>query len=300
MKRIYTIGALLLLLLAACRQGEEKRTEHSDDKPIITVSIEPLRYFTEAIAGDHFNVVSMVPKGSSPETYDPTPTQLMSLSQSTAYLRIGFIGFEQMWMDRLTDNAPHLQVFDTSHGIDLILQEGLHEEPYADKPYHIHSGPEPHVWNSPANARIIATNVFKALCVLDHPHRDEYLTRYDSLCTVIDRTDSLCREILAQPEADHAFMIYHPALSYFARDYDLLQLPIEAGGKEPSPAHLKELVELCKEEDIHVIFVQPEFDRRNAELIARQTGTRVADINPLAYDWEAEMLRTAKELAKEN
>lgn len=300
MKRIYTIGALLLLLLAACRQGEEKRTEHSDDKPIITVSIEPLRYFTEAIAGDHFNVVSMVPKGSSPETYDPTPTQLMSLSQSTAYLRIGFIGFEQMWMDRLTDNAPHLQVFDTSHGIDLILQEGLHEEPYADKPYHIHSGPEPHVWNSPANARIIAANVFKALCVLDHPHRDEYLTRYDSLCTVIDRTDSLCREILAQPEADHAFMIYHPALSYFARDYDLLQLPIEAGGKEPSPAHLKELVELCKEEDIHVIFVQPEFDRRNAELIARQTGTRVADINPLAYDWEAEMLRTAKELAKEN
>ena len=300
MKRIYTIGALLLLLLAACRQGEEKRTEHSDDKPIITVSIEPLRYFTEAIAGDHFNVVSMVPKGSSPETYDPTPTQLMSLSQSTAYLRIGFIGFEQMWMDRLTDNAPHLQVFDTSHGIDLILQEGLHEEPYADKPYHIHSGPEPHVWNSPANARIIAANVFKALCVLDHPHRDEYLTRYDSLCTVIDRTDSLCREILAQPEADHAFMIYHPALSYFARDYDLLQLPIEAGGKEPSPAHLKELVELCKEEGIHVIFVQPEFDRRNAELIARQTGTRVADINPLAYDWEAEMLRTAKELAKEN
>ena len=300
MKRIYTIGALLLLLLAACRQGEEKRTEHSDDKPIITVSIEPLRYFTEAIAGDHFNVVSMVPKGSSPETYDPTPTQLMSLSQSTAYLRIGFIGFEQMWMDRLTDNAPHLQVFDTSHGIDLILQEGLHEEPYADKPYHIHSGPEPHVWNSPANARIIAANVFKALCILDHPHRDEYLTRYDSLCTIIDRTDSLCREILAQPEADHAFMIYHPALSYFARDYDLLQLPIEAGGKEPSPAHLKELVELCKEEDIHVIFVQPEFDRRNAELIARQTGTRVADINPLAYDWEAEMLRTAKELAKEN
>ena len=91
-------------------------------------------------------------------------------------------------------------------------------------------------------------------------------------------------------------MIYHPALSYFARDYDLLQLPIEAGGKEPSPAHLKELVDLCKEEEIRVIFVQPEFDRRNAELIARQTGTRVVDINPLAYDWEAEMLRTAREL----
>ena len=296
MKRIYAIGTLLIVLLAACRPGGEKKAGHPNDKPIITVSIEPLRYFTEAIAGDRFNVVSMVPKGSSPETYDPTPTQLVSLSQSTAYLRIGFIGFEQTWMDRLTDNAPHLQVFDTSHGIDLLLQEGLHEEPHADKPYHIHSGPEPHVWNSPTNARIIAANVFKALCTLDRTHRDDYLARYDSLCTIIDRTDSLCRQMLAQPGADHAFMIYHPALSYFARDYDLLQLPIEAGGKEPSPAHLKELVDLCKEEEIRVIFVQPEFDRRNAELIARQTGTRVVDINPLAYDWEAEMLKTAREL----
>lgn len=46
--------------------------------------------------------------------------------------------------------------------------------------------------------------------------------------------------------------------------------------------------------------MQPEFDRRNAELIARQTGTRVVDINPLAYDWEAEMLKTVKELIMEN
>lgn len=300
MKKIHTLWILTLLLVACKPAGQKAEADDGDTKPVITVTIEPLRYFTEAIAGDRFDVVSMVPKGSSPETYDPTPAQLMSLSKSTAYLRIGFIGFEQTWMDRLTDNAPHLQVFDTSHGIDLILQEGLHEESHADEPYHIHSGPEPHVWNSPANARIIATNILKALCTLDNPNRDNYLARYDSLCTVIDRTDSLCRQMLAQPGADHAFMIYHPALSYLARDYGLLQLSIEDGGKEPSPAHLKELINACKQEDIHVIFVQPEFDRRNAELIARQTGTRVVDINPLAYDWEAEMLKTVRELTMNN
>ncbi len=300
MKKIYAIG-LLALLLAACKPaGQKTKADDGDTKPVITVTIEPLRYFTEAIAGDRFDVVSMVPKGSSPETYDPTPTQLMSLSKSTAYLRIGYIGFEQTWMDKLTDNAPHLQVFDTSRGIDLILQDGLPEEPHEDEPYHIHQGPEPHVWNSPANARIIAANILKALSALDSHHRDDYLARYDSLCTVIDRTDSLCRQMLSQPGSDHAFMIYHPALSYFARDYGLLQLSIEAEGKEPSPTHLKELINACKQEDIHVIFVQPEFDRRNAELIARQTGTRVVDINPLAYDWEAEMLKTARELATDN
>ena len=64
--------------------------------------------------------------------------------------------------------------------------------------------------------------------------------------------------------------------------------------------HLKELINACREENIHVIFVQPEFDRRNAELIAQQTGTRVVDINPLAYDWEAEILKTVRELIMDN
>ena len=108
--------------------------------------------------------------------------------------------------------------------------------------------------------------------------------------------DSLIRQTLATPGADHAFMIYHPALSYFARDYGLHQIPIEAGGKEPSPAHLKALIDTCSSENVHVIFVQPEFDRRNAELIAQQTGTRVVDINPLSYDWETEMLNIAQAL----
>ena len=85
--------------------------------------------------------------------------------------------------------------------------------------------------------------------------------------------------------------------SYFARDYGLHQISIEEGGKEPSPAHLKALIDLCQAEDVRVIFVQPEFDKRNAETIAQQTGTKVIPINPLSYDWEEEMLNVAKALA---
>lgn len=74
------------------------------------------------------------------------------------------------------------------------------------------------------------------------------MERYNALCRQIEHTDSLIRQTLATPGADHAFMIYHPALSYFARDYGLHQIPIEAGGKEPSPAHLKALIDTCKDE----------------------------------------------------
>lgn len=302
-KQLIDMKTLLIicscLLLAACTG----RTSQSgtEEKPVITVTLEPQRYFTEAIAGDKYTVVSMVPKGSSPETYDPVPQQLVSLGDSKAYFRIGYIGFEQAWMDRLMNNAPHIQVFDTSKGIDLILNDNEHGNGYHDHEGHNHPGHshavEPHIWNSTANALILAGNTYKALCTLDKANELYYRNRYDSLYQRIQQTDSLIRQQLSAPDAAKSFMIYHPALSYFARDYGLHQISIEEGGKEPSPAHLKELIDLCKAEDVRVIFVQPEFDKRNAETIAQQTGTKVVPINPLSYDWETEMLNVAKALA---
>lgn len=290
-------------LLFSCKQGGQRQNSKGDDKPVITVTIEPLRYFTEAIAGDEFTVVSMVPKGSSPETYDPTPQQLVDLARSKAYFRIGYIGFEQTWTEKLTDNAPHLQFFDMSKNVELIPDD-THDAHHHGEDGHAHEGHvhaggvEPHIWNSPLNAQIIAGNILHALCTIDKANESAYLERYNALIQRIERMDSLICQMLSGPEADHAFMIYHPALSYFARDYNLHQISIEAGGKEPSPAHLKNLITACEREKVRIIFVQPEFDRRNADLIARQTGTRVVEINPLAYDWEEEMMKTARSLER--
>lgn len=285
------------LLLAACTGRSSKGSSSEEEKPIITVTIEPQRYFTEAIAGDKFTVISMVPKGSSPETYDPIPQQLVSLGDSKAYFRIGYIGFEQTWMDRLMNNTPHIQVFDTSKGIDLILNtdDSCQGHGHGSHSAHIHAV-EPHVWNSATNALTLAGNTYKALSTLDKENESYYRARYDSLCHRIQHTDSIIRQRLSAPGAAKSFMIYHPALSYFARDYGLHQISIEEGGKEPSPAHLKALIDLCKTEDVKVIFVQPEFDKRNAETIAQQTGTRVVPINPLSYEWEKEMLNVTDAL----
>lgn len=289
MKKIFYLIPLLALL-TACKGSTGKTAEER----IITVTMEPQRYFTEAIAGDKFVVHSMVPKGSSPETYDPTPQQLVSLGESEAYFRIGYIGFEQTWMDRLLSNTPHMQVFDTSKGVDLIF-----EAAFEHGDHHHAGGVEPHIWNSTANALVIAGNTFKALSTLDKANETYYKARYDSLCLRINQTDSIIRNTLLTSGTDRAFIIYHPALSYFARDYGLHQICIEEGGKEPSPAHLKSLMEVCKAEGVRVIFVQPEFDRRNADIIAQQTGTKVIPINPLSYDWESEMLTVGKALSEQ-
>lgn len=276
-------------VLSACTgQGRKEIAER-----IVTVTIEPQRYFTEAIAGDRFKVVGMVPKGSSPETYDPTPKQLVALAESEAYFRIGYIGFEVSWMERLMENAPHIRVFDLSKGIELIYEEG---HTHGDHHHHV-EGADPHTWNSAINAKIIANNILRALCTLDGDNEAYYSARYDSLIRRIEETDSIVFNLLKNNDkADHAFMIYHPALSYFARDYGLHQICIEEDGKEPSPAHLEELIEISRFEDVRVIFVQPEFDRRNAQIVAGETGARIVPIHPLSYDWNEEMIHIARSL----
>ena len=282
MKRLIPI--LTLFICFACGNTAQK-----SEKAIITVTLEPLRYFTEAIAGENNQVVSMVPKGSSPESYDPTPQQLVNLSKSQAYFRIGHIGFEQAWMKKLEANCPDMKVYDTSKGIDLIRDKGhWHGD-------HFHEGGvEPHIWNSTQNALIIADNIYQALCELDSTHQADYKNRLDSLKQSIRQTDAETRRLLEN--ADSTFLIYHPALSYFARDYGLKQISIEEGGKEPSPAQLKKLIETCRNENVHTIFVQQEFDQRNAQLIAHELGINIVSINPLSYDWTEELLRTAKGL----
>ena len=282
MKRLIPI--LTLFICFACGNTAQK-----SEKAMITVTLEPLRYFTEAIAGENYQIVSMVPKGSSPESYDPTPQQLVNLSKSQAYFRIGHIGFEQAWMKKLEANCPDMKVYDTSKGIELIRDKGhWHGD-------HFHEGGvEPHIWNSTQNALIIADNIYQALCELDSTHQADYKYRLDSLKQSIRQTDAETRRLLEN--ADSTFLIYHPALSYFARDYGLKQISIEEGGKEPSPAQLKKLIETCRNENVHTIFVQQEFDQRNAQLIAHELGINIVSINPLSYDWTEEMLRTAKGL----
>ena len=282
MKKLIYI--LTLFILSACGNTSQK-----SEKAIITVTLEPLRYFTEAIAGENYQVVSMVPKGSSPESYDPTPQQLVNLSKSQAYLRIGYIGFEQAWMKKLEANCPDMKIYDTSKGVDLIRDKGhWHGN-------HFHEGGvEPHIWNSTQNALVIADNIYQALYELDSTHQEYYQKRLDVLKQTIRETDANVRTLIEN--ADSTFLIYHPALSYFARDYGLKQVSIEEGGKEPSPAQLKVLIETCRNENVHTIFVQQEFDQRNAQLIANELGVNIVSINPLSYDWVKEMIRIAEAL----
>lgn len=271
-------------MLAGCNR--------SADKSFIAVTIEPQKYFAEKIAGNRFEIYTVVPAGQSPETYDATPRQMLRFNQCSAYLLMGSrIGFEEAWIQSILENNPSMKTFNLSEGFNLISEDN-------DDRHHHAGGVDPHVWSSVEGARTIAANTFRALVELDPASRQVYKENYDRLTNEINATDSVIRSLLSPLEGS-AFIIYHPALTYFAREFKIEQLCIEFDGKEPSPVRLKELVDAVNTHNVKVIFIQQEFDPGNARRLAETTGCRLVSINLQAYEWSREMISLARALADE-
>jgi len=290
---LFPLFILLPLSLMSCQSSQT-------NKPSVVVTIEPQRYFAEKIAGEHFEIYTVVPVGQSPETYDPAPHEMIRIAQSKAYLQIGHIGFEQAWMQTIRQNNSHLKFFDLSEGVHLIENDDCHAEDEEESDthhHHHHGGIDPHIWSATGSAKIIAQNTLKAFLILDPDNHAVYQENYMQLIQEIEETESLLHNML-DTLTHRAFVIYHPALTYYANEFALKQLAIESDGKEPSVASLKMLIDAAKSEQVRVVFVQQEFDRRHAEQIAAAIGARTVVINPLARQWNEQMIHIAKELIK--
>lgn len=286
-------GVLILIavLFAGC-----KSNENQNEKIRIAVSILPQEYFVSKIAGDIFEINVLIPPGASPATYEPTPAQLASLSETDLYLRLGHTGFEMAWMEKLASANDNMTIVDLSPGIDLIIEDVMHGHAH-DHGHHA-GGVDPHIWLSPRNVRVIAHNIHKTL-ISDYP---EYSEIFNSNFEVfLHELDTLDRYISAELSGlrSRSFFTYHPSLSYFARDYNLEQHPMELGGKTPSSAHLKKLIDTAVEKNIRIIFLQMQYDQKNAEVLAKETNAEIVQINPLAIEWHDQMLFITKKL-KEN
>ena len=276
---------MLSILLSGCSSGTQK----SKDK-IVFVSILPLKYFTDKIVGDIYKVEVTVPPGVGPETYSPSPKQMIQLGKAQAYFSIGYLGFEQAWLGNFKSTNPDLQVFVTSKRIDLIKDEQQHED-------HAHvQGVDPHIWSSPKAARLIAQNIFEGMVQIDPANGDTYRKNYNQLLSEIGKVDSTVTNLLSKATSKK-FILFHPALGYFARDYGLEQLSIEFEGKVPSPKHLQTVIVTAKSENIKCILIQKEFDKENAEIIAKETGSKIIVIDPLEYNWPEQMISIAEKLS---
>ncbi len=281
----YCSIALSLIVVALYISG--CRNETASGKKIVTVSLPPQKYLLDRIVGDRMEVRCLLAHGGDPESYEPGMSQMLNLEKSEAYFRIGHIGFEDAIIDKVRQACPDLPVFDNSSGLELI--HGTHG-------HGSEQDVDPHVWSSPSNARIIAANMLHAVVSLDSVNAGYYNANFNRLIATIDSVDYVVSEEVARAKSK-AFVVWHPSLSYFARDYGLHQISLGAENKESTVVDLKSRISEAVESGAHVFFVQQGTDSRAARSAGVETGLSQVNINPMNYRWDAEIVATAKALS---
>ena len=280
----YTVLTLAMIALVVVGQVGVGCSSVRKGKPSVVVSIQPQHYLLEAIAGSKVNVVCLLDDESNPETYEPGMNMMMAIERSDAYFTMGTIGYELAILTKVRSNNPNLPIINTSKGVNFI--DG-HDADEGDV--------DPHVWVSVCNAKIIAANMYAELVEL-YPKWKKYFTkRYNALQAQLGQMDM---EFTARLKSvpDSAFLVWHPTLSYFARDYGLRQVSLD-NGKEPTVGDLRVRIDMARKSGAEVLFLQPQIDSRQASELLKGLDVKKVTINPMSKHLDEELTKIVDALA---
>ena len=277
------------------------------------VSILPQKTFVEAIGGEKVEVALMVKPGNSPHTYEPKPSQMKEITKADLYFTIG-VEFEQVWMEKFSSLNPKMRIVDLAEGIEKQpMQAHAHHDAHEEDEHHDehaeheernsheahedHETLDPHIWTAPENVLTIANSIYTALSKQDPKNAPYYKKNLEIFTAQVKQTDETIRKILTDTPEHASFMVFHPAWGYFAKAYELVQLPVEVEGKAPKPQELMQLIKEAREKSVKAIFTQPEFSDATAKLISEELGIRVIKVSPLAPDWSQNLINLANAIA---
>lgn len=273
MKRITTF-----IFIAALLSGCGGRQKNSDEKTIF-VTITPLKSLVEEITCGDFKVKVLVPEGASPETFEPSARQLTALNDAHKVFAIGLINFEQ----NLISNLDTQRVVDLSEGIEPMAGSCSHGHKH-----HAH-GTDPHTWTSPRTLKTMVRTMERTIAK-DYPDSMKYHEATERLIGRIEELDRHCAEAIALSGVEN-MLIYHPAYTYYARDYGIRQIAIEHDGKEPSPRQLTTIIDEAGASHIRTILIQPQHSLDKVSAIAKECDAEVIVTDPLAEDILGEIKR---------
>lgn len=273
---LFIIAAMAVMFIAGCRRK-------GDSRPVITVSIEPQRWLLGRIGGDRIGISVLMKGDADPEDFDPPMSVMVDAASGAAFMPVGCLDWETQVVDRLRTSGDGTMIVNTSVGIDFIMDTHSH----GDACEHTHA--DPHVWSSVRNARIMAHNMLMGLLEIDPAGTEYYNARYarlDSELVALDR--EYARRLT--PVRGETFLVWHPSLSYFARDYGLHQVAMGQDNKEISLIMMRQTLSDADTKNARVFFMQPQMDAGGkTDAVIRRTGAVKCTVHPLAPDWKQEM-----------
>jgi len=233
-------------------------------KMAVIVSIPPQQFMLEFLAGDWLDIESLVQAGQNPEHWIPKPQQLAKITKTTAFFQIN-LPFEQVWRKKIKQLNPQIKLF------KFTPNKGSHTDP--------------HSWVDPTEYLALleqTTNILKTQLLPQYKqqiHQNSEQLKYQ-----IKQLDQNLKQQFKHLQQT-TFWVYHPAWGYFAKHYGLTQIAIEEEGKAPSARQLSTLIKKAKQQKVPFIFIQPQFNNREVNVLAQAISAKIQVIDPLAKDY---------------
>lgn len=283
-KRFFIL-LVVVLFLSGCKDDPKivKKTA-KDGKILIYTSIQPIAFIASKIAGRYATVKALIPPGKSPHSFTLLASDLSAMSKATFFLSVR-LPFEEHKLEKAFKDSATKWV-DITKGIQFQhIDECGNANCDHDHDEHKHAVElmDPHIWLNPENDMILARNVCNILTKEMPQHAPYFELNFKNFTQILIALDNKLKKML-KPFKGEIFLVYHPAFGYFAKRYGLKQETIELGGKSPTAKHLQEVILLAKKKKVRIIFVQPEFNRKAANLIAETINGAVIKLDPLAYN----------------
>jgi zinc transport system substrate-binding protein len=295
-------GLLLILgTLIGCNSNVPAK-----QKPVsVTVSILPQIEMVNRITGRQISVQAIIPPGATPLTFDPTPSLMTHLSRAASHLAFGALPFEKANRKKLREVAPGLSYVNLTESLKLrsfktaisIQKVGDTNDHHANDHPHTHTLKDPHVWLSPILMIDLGELTLKALIKASPKENDAFTANFNTYRNDLEKLDLAIQKKLKSKQG-HTFLVFHPFLGYFSDRYGLHQVAIELAGKQPTAAHLAQIINHAKKKNIRAIFIQNEQQRGLASIMAKAIGGSVVAVDPLRADYLKNMAEIAEKMAQ--
>ncbi len=247
----------------------------------VAASIFPVADIVKQVGGEHVEVITIVPPGASPHTFELKPGIVKKISSARIFFMIG-AGLEY-WNEKFVNSTGgRLKKVVLSDGVDLIHEKEHH---HGEKTGKHHSGDmfaNPHIWLDVEIVKSMVKKVVTALASVDNGHALYYEERGNKYIAELDRLDQTIYKETGKFKIKR-YVAFHPAWDYFARRYGLESAGVieSVPGKSPTPLDIKNIVGNIKKHGVKAVFAEPQFNPKIAEVIAKEAGVKVLMLDPM-------------------
>lgn len=282
-KRILT--AALAILAGGAFWGCSAQTP--DPAPVnggilVYASVYPMYDFAVKIGGDKVTVAAMLPQGSEPHDWEPTPADIAALEKADVFIYNG-AGLEE-WVDTVLEahKGTDLVVVEAAAAVDILSPEEDGHDHGGGNENHSHSAADPHVWLSPGNACKQMEAICHAFAQADPDNAGYYQENFRRYAVELDALDKEFRDTL-DPLPHKEIVVAHQAFGYLCHDYGLTQVGVRGFSPdgEPDPGQMAQVIDYAREHNIKVIFYEEAASAGVAEAIAKEIGGTTDILNPV-------------------